>query len=84
MSVGYIEHDVEVRKIAGEDVRFIKSAKLVECSACLLGAVKQTHLVERDERDTGRFSDDVEHKFPSDNAFVALQRALQQWQYASR
>jgi HK97 family phage prohead protease len=77
MSVKYAEHEVEVRKVADCDVRFIKSATLIECSAVFNGAVPKTHLIVRDAAETtGRLRDDSEKSFPSDGAFVALQRAL--------
>src|SRR5258708_11837399 len=76
MSVKYAEHEVEVRKIEDCDVRFIKSATLIECSAVFNGAVPKTHLIVRDTKTVGRLRDDSENKFPSDAAYVALQRAL--------
>jgi phage head maturation protease len=76
MSVKYSEHDVEVRRVADCDVRFIKSATLIECSAVFNGAVPKTHLVVRDTKTVGRLRDDSVKSFPSDGAFVALQRAL--------
>jgi phage head maturation protease len=76
MSVKYAEHEVEVRKVEDCDVRFIKSATLIECSAVFQGAVPKTHLIVRDTKTVGRLRDDSEKSFPSDGAFVALQRAL--------
>ncbi len=76
MSVKYTEDDVEVRKVADCDVRFIKSATLIECSAVFNGAVPKTHLIFRDAETTGRLRDDSVRNFPSDGAFVELQRAL--------
>jgi HK97 family phage prohead protease len=76
MSVKYAEHEVEVRKVEDCDVRFIKSATLIECSAVFNGAVPKTHLIVRDIETVGRLRDDSEKSFPSDGAFVALQRAL--------
>ena len=75
--VKYAEHDVEVRRVADCDVRFIKSATLIECSAVFNGAVPKTHLIVRDTKTVGRLRDDSVTGFPSDGAFVALQRALQ-------
>jgi HK97 family phage prohead protease len=75
MSVRYAERDVEMRKIDGEDVRFIKSAKLVECSAVFQGAVPKTHLMVRDAKSVGEFRDDCKG-FQNDGAFVDLKRAL--------
>jgi HK97 family phage prohead protease len=76
MSVKYAEHEVEVRKVEDCDVRFIKSATLIECSAVFNGAVPKTHLIVRDTETVGRLRDDSVKSFPSDGAFVALQRAL--------
>jgi HK97 family phage prohead protease len=76
MSVKYAEHEVEVRRVEDCDVRFIKSATLIECSAVFQGAVPKTHLIVRDTETVGRLRDDSEKSFPSDGAFVALQRAL--------
>ena len=69
-------NDVEVRKVADCEVRFIKSATLIECSAVFDGAVPKTHLTVRGTETTGRLRDDSVSNFPSDGAFVALQRAL--------
>jgi HK97 family phage prohead protease len=77
MSVGYLEREVEVRQIEGENVRFIKRAALFEISACHKGAIKETHLIERSEDDVGSLRRDVEFKFPNDSAYVALRRALE-------
>jgi hypothetical protein len=77
MSVKYAEHEVEVRKVADCDVRFIKSATLIECSAVFNGAVPKTHLIVRDTEPVGRLRDDSVSSFPSDGAFVALRRALE-------
>jgi HK97 family phage prohead protease len=76
MSIRYAERDFEIRKINGEDVRFIKSAELVEVSAVFQGAVPKTHLIVRDAKAVGSFRDDCRWGFASDGAFVALQRAL--------
>jgi HK97 family phage prohead protease len=76
MSVQYKENDVEFRKVGDYDVRFIRKASLVECSAVYHGAVPNTHLIIRDAKTAGCLRDEVETKFPSDSAFVALQRAL--------
>jgi phage head maturation protease len=77
MSVKYAEHEVEVRKVEDCDVRFIRSATLIECSAVYNGAVPKTHLVVRDTATVGRLRDDSVKNFPSDGAFVALKRALE-------
>jgi HK97 family phage prohead protease len=77
MSVKYAEHEVEVRKVADCDVRFIKSATLIECSAVFNGAVPKTHLIVRDTKAVGRLRDDSESGFACDGAFVALRRALE-------
>jgi HK97 family phage prohead protease len=76
MSVKYAESEYEVREVAGENVRFIKSGKLVECSAVFRGAVPQTHLIVSDAKSVGNFRDDCQWKFANDNAFVDLKRAL--------
>jgi len=75
MSIQYAERHVEVRKVNDCDVRFIKSAKLIECSAVFQGAVPKTHLVVRDAKAVGRLRDDSEG-FSNDAAYAALQRAL--------
>jgi HK97 family phage prohead protease len=77
MSVKYAEHEVEVRKVEDCDVRFIKSATLIECSAVFNGCVPKTHIIVRDAKQVGRLRDDSVTGFPSDGAFVALQRALE-------
>ena len=77
MSVRYAERDVETRKVNGEDVRFIKSAKLVECSAVFQGAVPKTHLIVSDAKSVGDFRDDCRWRFASDGAFVALKLTLE-------
>jgi HK97 family phage prohead protease len=77
MSVKYAEHDVEVRKVEDCDVRFLKSVTLIECSAVFNGAVPKTHLIIRDTKTVGRLRDDSVTGFPSDGAFVALKRALE-------
>src|ERR1700682_3074694 len=70
MSVKYAEHEVEVRNVEDCDVRFIKSATLIECSAVFNGAVPKTHLIVRDTKSVGRLRDDSVKNFPSDSAFV--------------
>lgn len=80
MSIKYSEEEYEVRKVDGEDVRFVKRGKLVECSAVFQGAVPNTHLYVRDARTVGKFRDDCLTQFASDRAFVELRRALQRLQ----
>jgi HK97 family phage prohead protease len=75
MSTQYSELDVEVRDVNGSDVWFIKSAKLVECSAVFRGCVPDTHLVVRDSKTVGPLRDDSSG-FSNDAAYAALQRAL--------
>jgi HK97 family phage prohead protease len=77
MSVKYAEHEVEFRRVADCDVRFIKSATLIECSAVFNGAVPKTHLIVRDTKGVGCLRDDSESGFACDGAFVALRRALE-------
>jgi HK97 family phage prohead protease len=77
MSVRYAECEVETRQIGGEDVRFIKSAELVEISAVFQGAIPKTHLIVRDAKSAGNFHDECQLGFANDGAFVALKRALE-------
>lgn len=76
MSVKYAEHDVEFRKVNDCDVRFIKSATLIECSAVFNGCGPKTHIMVRDTKTTGLLRDDAT-SFSSDGAFVALKRTLE-------
>jgi hypothetical protein len=77
MSVSYLEMGVEPRTIAGEQVRFIKSAKLNEISICYRGAVRQTHAIVRNASDVGRLCDDAKSGFVGDSAYFAVKRSLQ-------
>jgi HK97 family phage prohead protease len=76
MSVRYAEREVETRQVNGEDVRFIKSAELVEISAVFQGAIPKTHLIVSDAKAVGNFRDDC-NRFQNDGAFVDLKRALE-------
>ncbi|KJC60063.1 hypothetical protein UP10_15440 [Bradyrhizobium sp. LTSPM299] len=76
VSVRYIERDFDVRKVEGEDVRFIKSGQLVEISAVFQSAVPKTHLIVSDAKAVGNFRDDCA-RFASDGAFLELKRKLQ-------
>jgi phage head maturation protease len=80
MSVMYQERDVATRQIGSENVRVIKSASLIEISACHGGAVKNTFAVVRDEANVGLLRDDATLSFPSDSAFAAMQRAMRKLQ----
>ena len=80
MSVMYQERDVETRQIGSETIRVIKSAALIEISACYGGAVKKTFAVVRDEANVGSLRDDATRSFPSDSASAAFQRALRRLQ----
>jgi hypothetical protein len=76
MSPMYLERDVEIRQIAGQTVRVIKSASLVEISACYTGSVGKTFAVVRDAAKVGRLKDDAARSFPSDAAAAVFQRAM--------
>jgi HK97 family phage prohead protease len=83
MSVKYSESDFEIRKVEGEEVRFIKSGKLVECSAVFQGAVPNTHLIVSDAKTVGKFRDDCQWRFATDGAFIELKRRLKRLDAAS-
>src|SRR3984957_4256362 len=74
MSPNYFVHKDKTRK---DGVRVIKSASLLEISACLTGtaAIRQTHVVIRDADAVGAFSEDVKN-FAVDSAATGFIRAL--------
>jgi HK97 family phage prohead protease len=73
MSPCYYVHNAETRK---DGVRVIKSASLLEVSACHVAAIRQTHAVIRDADAVGAFSEDVKN-FAVDSAATGFMRALQ-------
>jgi phage head maturation protease len=75
LSVMYQERDVEIREIAGETVRVIKSAFLVEISAVFVGAIRKSFSVVRDANAVGLLKDDV-NGFASEGAAVGVRRAF--------
>jgi phage head maturation protease len=58
LSVGYIVRDAELRK---DGVRLIKSAALIEVSACYVGAVRQTFAEIRSADAVGKLADEATH-----------------------
>jgi prohead serine protease len=76
MSVSYVEHEVESRKIGSDTVRVIKSASVVEISACYVGAVRNTFAVVRNADAVGELKDDVKTRFACESASMNFIRAL--------
>jgi HK97 family phage prohead protease len=75
MSVRHNLSLIDIRDVHGSDVWFIKSARLVEVSACFEGLVPHTSLVVRDSKTVGSLLEDS-HCFSNDAAYAALQTAL--------
>jgi hypothetical protein len=73
LSVGY---HVENAAVRSDGVRLIKSAVLIEISACYVGAVTQTWCEIRDSDSVGTLANEAKN-FASEGAALGFTRALQ-------
>jgi hypothetical protein len=71
-SAAYSVRDSEIR----DGVRYIKSAILMEISACHVASLRQSHCIVRDADSVGKLTDDARRGFASDAAGQKFLNAL--------